>query len=853
MMTGPRISPTATTQNSKASAIAGSVETDLYPDAYDEMVTGDGAVRPHWRAVLSAISALPRGALAERSERARQQFAENGVTYNIHADPRASDRPYRFDVMPLIIDADEWAQLEAGLSQRARLVEAILADAYGPQRFVRDGLYPSYLLHANPEFLRPCRYALAEGRRHLGLYVVDLIRTPDGHWRVLADRTQAPAGIGFALENRRVLARTFPEGLRSASVRPLQPFFDLWQAVLSEQGASANTNPRGVVLSSGPLGDNYFEQIYLARQLGLILTEGADLTSRGGRVFLKTLGGLQQVDVILRRIESGEADPLELDGRLGHGVPGLLDAVREGQVNVVNAIGTGLMETSAFAAYFDQISEAVFGERLSLPAIERQWLGAPGAWGSVEPDFDRHVIRQTKNPRATPEIVGRMTPAQKTEWRARIEADPRDYTAQVLVSPSVTPTWTPSGLQPRPLILRTFILSHENGYTVMPGGLGRVPTDGNPFHASLQRGGIAKDVWILSAQRASFSVPGPAAKLDLEIKRTAGELPSRAADNLYWLGRYTERLDVSVRILRSALLRLVGGGLGVRDMLELGVLAHVASVNGLIEPQAAAAQPDSRVLAAALTDYAVIGALAGLFEKTAATASPVRDRFSADMWVVLGHLLDETRQRLARAAGDPDRLLDALSHVLRSLSALAGMGSENMTRGTGWRFFDLGRRVERAVQTLMAVTEIAYHPHVAVDSAMSLILEICDSTITYRTRYLSAVQPGLVLDLVLADDTNPRSVGFQLVRMLRHLRQVPGTVDTGGTAEPSADLFLTERVLELIETIDYPSLRSLADLASLKETLEAAAKELQAASDALSRRHFSHVTTGHAYVLEAGE
>ncbi len=836
-----------------SASAGGAVETDLYPGAFDEMVTGDGTVRSHWRGVLAAISALPRGAMAERSERARQQFAENGVTYNIHADPRAGDRPYRFDVMPLVIDADEWATIEAGVVQRARLIEAILADAYGAQNLVCQGAYPSYLLHANPEFLRPCRNALPDGRRHMGLGVVDLIRTPDGRWQVLSDRTQAPAGIGFALENRRVLARTFPEGLRSASVRPLQPFFDLWTAVMGEQAQGGNINPRGVVLSAGPTEDNYFEHIYLARQLGLMLTEGADLTSRGGKIYLKTLGGLQQVDVILRRIDSNLSDPLELDGDSAFGVSGLLDAVRSGGVHLINMLGSGLVETPAFGAYFPAISKRLFDEELILPTLERIWLGSADAMAQMTKDFDSYVIRDTCAPRATPQIVNHMTDKAKAELLARIAVDPRRYTAQVLVTPSVTPTWTPSGLQPRPVILRTFVLSHGDGIAVLPGGLARVPTDGNPFHAPLQKGGIAKDVWVLTSQRASFTVPGPAARPELEIRRTSGELPSRAADNLYWLGRYAERLDFSSRILRTALLRLVGGGLGARDMLELGVVAQVASINGLIETQAAAARPDSRMLAAALTDDAVIGALAGLFEKTAATATPVRDRFSADMWGVLGHLLNDTRDRLVKAAGDPDRLLGALGHVLRAVAAVAGMASENMTRGTGWRFFDLGRRVERAVQTLMVVTEVSYHPAVSVESALTLILELCDSTITYRTRYLSALQPGPVLDLVLADDTNPRAVGYQLVRILRHLRQVPGTIDTGGSLEPSADLMIAEQALEMIEKIDYASLQTLVDVTGLKPALENIARELQAASDALSRRHFSHVTTGHSYVLEVGE
>ncbi len=829
-----------------------SVETDLYPGAFDEMVTGEGSVRSHWRGLLGAISALPRGALAERSERARQQFADNGVTYNVYADARANDRPYRFDIVPLIIPADEWASIEAGIIQRAKLVEAVLADVYGPQDLFRSGALPAYLLHANPDFLRPWRYALGAGGRHLGLYVADLMRMPDGSWQVLADRTEAPVGLGLALENRRVLSRTFPEGIRSSSVRPLGPFFDFWQAVMNDDGASRSGNPRGVVLSTGPSAENYFEHIYMARQLGLTLTEGADLTSRDGRVFLKTLGGLQPVDVILRRINGEDCDPLELDGDSALGVTGLLDAVRAGNVSMINGLGSGFVETPALADYYPQLAQHFFGEDLLLQAIPRTWLGRDGAWNSAQADFDNKVIRQTWNVRAEACVIKNMDARARAELARQIAKDPRLYTAQDFVLPSVSPGWTPSGLQPRPVVLRTYVIAHHNGYAVLPGGLARVPVVGNPFQVSLQRGAIAKDVWVLTSERTSIVVPGPAPVTSMEIKRTAGELPSRAADNLYWLGRYTERLDFSARILRAALTRMVGGGMGARDMLELAMLAQVAGTNGLIETQAAAAMPDSRMLAAALTDHAVINALSGLFERTAETAIPVRDRFSADMWSILGHLLNQTRDQLIRAVGDPDRLLGALSSLLRSGAALGGMASENMTRGTGWRFFDLGRRVERAVQTIMALVEIIDYPGTTSDSALTLILELCDSTITYRTRYLSASVPGLVLDLVMADDTNPRAVGFQLVHVLRHLRQVPGTIDLDIDEEASPDLALCDHALKLVETIDYTSLRKLDDMLGLRPILSDIAQELQALSDTITRRHFAHVEANHAYVLEGG-
>lgn len=822
-------------------------EIELFPGAFDEMVTGIGAVRTHWRGLLGAISALPRGALTERAERARHQFAENGVTYNIYADPRAADRPYRFDLVPLVLDAEEWEQLEIGLAQRAQLLEAILADAYGAQELPLSGAYPAALLYANPQFLRAARWSLGAGRRHIGLYVADLLRAPDGSWQVLADRVDRPAGLGYALENRRILSRVFPEGFRAAAIRPLRPFFELWQSALADAALLASANPRIVLLTPGPQSETYFEHIYLARELGFGLVEGADLTARGGRLFLKTLGGLQQVDVVYRRIDAALCDPLELDGASAFGVAGMMDAVRSGSLTVVNALGCALVETPALGGYLPGLCEGLLNESLKLPSVAREWLGIEGAWSKIAQSMDGMIIRETWNTRETPKIVSRLGPAERADLIRAIEANPSRFTAQPMMSPSVTPTWTPSGLQPKPVILRCFVIADGQGYTVLPGGYARVPGDDNPFVGSLHRGGLAKDVWIQARDRSAIAVPGPPSVPELELRRTSGELPSRVADNLYWFGRYGERLDVSARILRTALLRLIGGGLGARDMLELGVLAKLAAECGLIDRTAAMSQPDSRVLASALTDHAVLSSLVDVFARLEQLVTPIRDRFSGDMWSTLSHLLHQSREGLMQAAGNPDQLLGALTDLLRDIAAVNGMGSENMTRGTGWRFWDLGRRIERAIQTLDAIDFVLNHENAVGDSALILILELCDSMITYRTRYLSALQPGLVLDLVLADDTNPRSVAFQLAQMAVHLHNVPATRD-----ENPPDLELIEQSMTAIAAPDYAALRHMNDLNPLKPMFDDLARKLQSASDALVRRNFTHVTTSQAYVYEQG-
>jgi uncharacterized circularly permuted ATP-grasp superfamily protein/uncharacterized alpha-E superfamily protein len=816
--------------------------------AHDEMVTGQGGVRPHWQTLLSAINSLPGNGLADRTDNARKLLAEDGALFNAYADPRGLGQQWQFDLLPVIVTAEEWDFVEEGLQQRARLLNAILTDIYGRQRLLHEGLLPAALIFANPHFLRPGRDPDMPPTGMLQCYAADLVRLPDGGWRVLSDRTELAAGVGYALENRRVLARTMPEIFRSQPVTPLRPFFDLWQNALANLASPTRASPHMALLTPGPEHDAYFEHVYLARALGLTPVEGADLAARDGRVALKTLDGLKPIDVLLRRVESGLCDPLELNSASTDGVVGMLQVARSGQLALANGIGSGVLETPALAPFMPALCRHFFGEELKLPFVPTLWCGQAAALEEVVGDFNQFAIRRCFGRREEPILPVALDEPARLALIEKIRRHPAAYIAQRLVAPSLAPTWSNAGLTPHPIIVRSFLVRDGEDYRAMPGGHARVPMTHNEFFRSpLQNHGIGKDVWVLSAEDTRIAGALVTAPQRLAPDRTGAVLPSRAADNLFWLGRYVERLDNGARLLRAALWRLATGSLGPRDMAELRALAHSLESFNLIDTTAAQAPPDSRVLAQALTQAAAPDQpLHDTFHAIQKLSASVRDRLSVDMWQAINQMLGDARRRLAQGFGDIDRLIAALDELIRFAATFSGLSSENTTRGAGWHFLDIGRRIERGIYTSQgALGAFALKP-VAWEPALRLALELCDSTITYRSRYLAALQPAPVLDLVLADDSNPRSLAFQLRRLDDHLAALPkrtGDLTVLPVSQIANDL---NAVVRMFDRGDVMRQSEGLPLSMLRDLLEESAHGLRSLSNAITRAYFTHVPAAQA-------
>src|SRR5580692_10541607 len=528
------------------------------PGIYDEMMSAPGVLRPHWEAYVGSISALGTDELARRWNTARQRIRENGVTYNVYGDPLGMDRPWNLDAIPLLISPTEWRELEAGLIQRARLLNWILNDLYGSQRLLRGGHLPPAIVFANPGFLRPCHALPVPDDAWLHLLAVDLARSADGQWWVLSDRTQAPSGAGYALENRIVQAETFPDLFREFEVQRLASFFRAFRNNMLRLSTSMRSNPRVILLTPGPLNETYFEHSYLARYLGFTLAQGGDLTVRDSRVFLKTLEGLKQVDVILRRVDGSFCDPIELRSDSFLGVAGLVEAVRAGNVVVANALGTGLIESPAFMPFLPRLSQRLLGERLKLPSVATWWCGQPQPLQYVLDNLDYLVIKPAFPAHGLePVFGGKLTGDERSRIIKRLRERPYEFAGQELVDLSTVPVWSQDSVAPRRVVLRVFLAASGDSWVVMPGGLARVSPSLDTAVVSMQRGGGSKDTWVLSDGPVDvFTLQRPVDE-PLELNRGAGSaVPSRAADHLFWLGRYAERCEQLARVLRCILIRL---------------------------------------------------------------------------------------------------------------------------------------------------------------------------------------------------------------------------------------------------------------------------------------------------------
>ncbi|HEX9555893.1 MAG TPA: circularly permuted type 2 ATP-grasp protein [Reyranella sp.] len=808
--------------------------------AYDELVTGQKSIRYHWQGILSVIRALP-GGLSERVESARRQLEESGATVNL-LDDRGAPR-WSFDPLPVVIAADEWAQLETGLTQRARLLDAILADLYGPQTLLTQHRLPPMLVHANRHFHRPCR--VVDGiapTRHLAHYAVDLVRLGNGRWHVLADHTEVPSGIGYALEMRRVLARSLPEAFRSIPVRHLRPFVDRWHDSLLAMAPAGVANPNMAVLTPGSLSATYFEHVYLSRALGVPLVEGGDLVARDNQVSIKTLAGLRPVHMLLRRLDSAFADPLELRADSALGVTGMVETTRSGRITLANALGSGVVETPAMMPFLERLSEHLLGQPLALPSLDVWWLGEPSALSFALANLDLMIVRPCLGNDREPIVVGMLEVPERKALVERIRAQPGHFVAQYPITPSLSPKWDNAGLMPAAVVLRVFLSAEGDGYCVLPGGLAREPMGDTCLRSLGRLNGTLKDVWVLAEDAADVQIPSTRRFHQLSVDRGSADLQSRVADNLYWLGRYIERLDDDARLLRITAARVAQGAMGPRDAIEVRLLGRLLDQANLMDHGSALASPESAAFQQGLTAVASESrGLAQVLDAIQRLTITMRDRFSADMTTAAGPLMSEVRQELLAARGNLDPLLAALDEIVRFVATMSGLAQENMTRGTGWRFLDLGRRLERAQYVVTVALDPLLQSPIDWDAAMRLALELCDSTITYRTRYLGQLQPAPVLDLVVLDDSNPRSLMFQLRAIDSHLDYLGRASGVHVPLLPSSlDDDLEAAVRQFAGDEKAWRHEGLA-LAMLRDVVADTEAKFEKLSEAITRAYFSHV------------
>ncbi len=806
-------------------------------DAWDELFTPRGEVRPAWQPWLRAIAGNSAADWTAREGEISRWLSEHGVTYNVYSDTRGTTRPWELDPVPMIVPEDEFRTVSAGLEQRARLLNAIVRDLYGPQRLLREGWVPATLVFANPGFLRAAVGTECAGAP-LGMLGTDLVRRPDGAWIVLADRTQAPSGKGYSLENRTVISSTFADAFAACRVQRLGSFFEHERDAVRDQAPARRQAPLVVLLTPGPYNETYFEHAFKARHLGFPSVEGADLTVRDRWVYLKTLEGLRRVDVIVRRVDDGFCDPLELRTEAWLGVAGLAEAWRAGHVTLVNWLGSGVVETPALQPFLPGLCRHLLGEDLLLNQVPTWWLGQADVRRRVLAEPERWVIKRAfKDTPMDPIFLGELPAASRAAVLAKVEAEPHAYVAQEPVALSTAPAWSGTALEPRRVVWRAFTLAEGGGFTVMPGGLSRVSPATENTIVTMQAGAVSKDTWVIAGTAAEAAAPPKPGRVIVRPPRSAGGVPSRLADHLFWMGRYAERLEHVVRLGRGAFRRLSAEG-SVATEAELAAQAElVRAVKKLPPLPAAAPAPDSlwAELRRMFEDDDTADTVPALARRLRYNASAARDRLSDDMW----RLVNTLAAHAARSPSSPAAATTALDRLVLDLAALAGMEAENMTRGHGWRFLEFGRRLERAVTVLELCREAcrlaATHP-----AALVMLLEVCDSAMTYRRLHLAAPQLLPAVDLVLANESNPRSVAFQLHWISRQSAHLPPDVASG------ADFLEKAKADQIVSGLSSLNLQSFTSAEA-----EVAARAIagfcdrhvvlvEELSDVITARYFSH-------------
>lgn len=815
----------------------------VYPsqvDGVDEAYTNTGDVRPHWQYLLQSLRSMGDTSLNERLSKANRILRDDGATYKIYDEPDAN-QTWQLNPIPLLISSEEWGTTEAMLIERAEVFDLLLQDIYGERKLISQKVIPPELLFSHQGFLRPCHNIKLPGEQQLILHSADLVRGRDGKMHVMADRTQAPSGAGYALENRTVMNRVFPSLFRDSHVHRLSLFF----ARLRQKLQALNPNggiARIAVLTPGAYNETYFEHAYLANYLGFQLVQGSDLSVRNGYVWMKALDGLKRVDVILRRVDDVYCDPVELKGDSQLGVPGLLEVARMGHVAIANPLGSNVLENPALLRYLPQISRALIGRELAMPSVKTWWCGNDGDLDYVCANLKDLLIKPTYRKPGLYEVYGAELDDKKLQaWQNRIRKNPLQFVAQEYIPCSTTPSWHQECLQPSAAILRTFAVATDNGYAVMPGGLTRVNLNADNKIISNQRGSVSKDTWVLASEpEKRISLRNPDLQIQLD---NSNELPSRVVENLFWMGRYAERAESALRLLRTVLLQLNRTEVLPASICNalLSAITHVTSTYpGFASlDQDLFTHPDQEIISI-LADSHRAGSVANNLVLMIRASEQVKEQLSNDTQRVINNIgdqLDQLRQVLGENGLANSE--DIQARLVTSLLALTGLIHDSMTRDNGWHFMEIGRRIERATQIASSMRALLT-PSVD-DMAQEILIESAllsgEALINYRRHYQNGINMENGLEMILLNKRNPRSLIYQLTQLEAHFNELPDNRST-----------LSEENKFLLEATTAVQLSDIRQLAiaktDVREDLDQLLARVQhlvsSAAKAISQRFFDH-------------
>lgn len=826
-------------------------------DGYDELFATPDRIRAQWQAVLEELTRLDSQTLRDRFEETQNLLHENGVTFNTYEDDPGRMRSWQLDCLPFLIGTEEWTLLEQGLMQRSRLLEALVEDLYGPGTLIRSGLLPAELIYAHPSYLFPAADPeQCFARPMIILHGTDLVRTASGEWQVLGDWTQSPAGAGYALENRITLARAFPGLYRDAPLKRLAGFLQAQHRALAELSHSQREQPNIVLLSPGPGSPGYFEHAWLANYMNFSLVEGADLVVRDGQVSMRTLGGLRQVDVIVRQINDPWCDPLELRGDSLLGVPGLMQAARNGEVEIANALGCGILEHPALAIYLPQICEQLLGETLLLPGRETLWCGDAQQRARWQADPQNWLLRDINEPARVirPHTLSDESHARLLEQMARY---PHRFVAQARVQAASSPVYNlhSDSFDAQSINLRLFSLiepdhlhhpPQQRRYRIMPGGLAWTGEPGT----ALMESPIVKDIWVLAP------VPQPHISLlrqasgPIVVTRDGTDLPCRVADSLFWMGRYGERLDIRSRLLRETLGRFLQES---QTQESSGLMPDLFTALE-IAPESSTAPDDPaktgthdrqlylhyRLRLLELFEEHHPDGMPWLFSHFLRNCRSVRDHLGDDAWRTVNSLRQKFND-LPNTHGiiNGQRQLE---NVITDLAAFFGLCNETMPHHYGWRFLDIGRFIERVLSMLELLKLALLSAREPGIPLWEVVLATTDNFTVYRRRYRSQLHPSAILDLLLFDETNPRSVGYMLKRLERQIERLPQPQSTPYRNQETRLVIQATSALHLVDIDLLSELEHSTEARQALQTLlDQLIQPLSELTDAISHSHFSHV------------
>jgi len=783
------------------------------PGVADELFDAKGQMRPVWRRFVDRFARLTPAEIEARFERGDQYLRDAGVFYRQYSNDPLAERDWPLSHIPVILHEDEWATICAGLTQRADLLERVMTDLYGPGRLVADDHLPAALIARSPHWLRPMVGVEPRGGHYLHFIAFEIGRSPDGTWFVLGDRTQAPSGAGFALENRMATGRIFPERFPRAHIHKLSGFFGTFRNAM-ERLASPQWEPHRVsgILTPGPSNDTYYEHTYIARYLGMMLLEGEDIVVENAQAMVRTIEGLQPLGMLWRRIDAAFADPIEFNPTSHIGTPGLMEAVRAGHLGMANALGSGVLEMRAMMAFLPRMSKVLTGQPLALPNIATWWCGGTRERAYVQKNAQNMLISPADavdlpfDLGATTALGGEFRGTAMGSISDWLEREGDRLVGQEAVTLSTTPAWQADGegsgrVVPRPMTVRIFAARTSEGWQFMKGGYARIGRSEDVTALAMQRGGSVADVWVVSDRPLPHTKS--AAPSDGNFRRAApGILPARAADNLFWLGRYVERTEDAARLIRAYHLRLAATD--NRNDPRLKALRSYMAGYGFDLSQT------------------VPEALISRINTARNCAFNVRDRFSTDGISALSDLL-KTATRMTKTAQPGDDCARAMSVLVRKIAGITGLVHENMYRFAGWRFLSIGRALERS--DAMASLLARFTGEDAPEGALDLAVEVGDSIITHQRRYRVETSRDTVVDLLALDADNPRALLFLIRALRQHAEALPNAHLHGRPSDLLRTILPLETGIACAMPVEMTPERLMsirADLARISDLISAA-------------------------------